>query len=91
MSGSQPVEFLHMGGEDRDRRGKFTAQVGERNIGTLGDLGQAHGLDRFLGEQRHEGGDDLLARRACDGRRGTGARGAGFGTGGLAGHDATPM
>ena len=55
-----------MRGEDRERRAELAAQVGERDAGALGDLGEADLLERLLGEQRHEGCDDALARRAGD-------------------------
>ena len=66
MSSSPPPastarSMAFMCGEDGERRAEHVAQVGERDAGTLGDLGKTDLLDRLFGEQRHERVDDALA------------------------------
>ena len=39
------VDLLDVGGEDRERRAELAAQVGERDAGALGDLGEADPLE----------------------------------------------
>ena len=42
------VDLLHLRGKDRKRRAVARAQFGERDAGTLGDLGKADLLDRLV-------------------------------------------
>ena len=56
------VDALGEGGEDGELAGKFGAQFGQRHVGGLGDIGEAGIHEAALGDERHEGVDDAVAR-----------------------------
>ena len=55
------VDVLDVGGEDRERRAEFGAQLRQLQPGAAGDFGQADLLEGLLGEQRHQRVDRLVA------------------------------
>ena len=87
------VDGFEIGRKNRQRGRKLVAQLRKRHPGGLGDVGEADLFKTLFGKERHESGDDLVARRL---RRG------GIGGGGMShrlrrrfasgstGHDWTP-
>ena len=55
------VDVLDVGGDDRQRRAEFGAQLGQFQPGAAGDFGQPDLFERMLGEQRHQRVNRLVA------------------------------